>query len=82
MSGSGDHIVRLGIRVVCNPLEVGGDQAPGLLDQIEQAFATASFGRLEIVRSAGIVKDPGSAVKVGRFFYDQRVDALCVLAAT
>ena len=82
MSGSGDDHVRLGITVVCNPLEVGANQAPGLLDQIEQAFATANFGRLELVRSAEIVKDPGSAIKVGKYFYDQRVDALCVLAAS
>lgn len=34
------------------------------------------------MRSPEVVKDPESAVKVGKYFYDQRVDALCVLAAT
>jgi L-fucose isomerase-like protein len=82
MSINGDDHIRLGITVVCNPLEVGADQAPGLLNQLEHSFATAGFGRLEVVCSAEIVKDPSSAVKVGKCFYDQRVDAVCVLAAT
>jgi L-fucose isomerase-like protein len=63
-------------------LEVGANEAPGLLDQLEQAFVTANFGRLKIVRPPEIVKDPGSAVNAGKYFYDQRVDAVCILAAS
>jgi len=77
-----DSNVRLGITVVCNPLEVGADQGPELLNQLDHAFAAGGFGRLHVIRSAEMVKDPDSAVKVGKYFYDQRVDAVCVLAAT
>ena len=82
MSAGENGQVRLGIAVVCNPLEVGADQAPGLLNQLERAFCSAGFGNLAIVPSTEIVKDPASAVRMGKYFYDQRLDAVCVLAAT
>ena len=74
--------VRLGITVVCNPLEVGAHQAPELLQQLEQLFAGEGMGRLTVFRSPAAVTDPASAVNVGKYFYDQRVDAACVLAAS
>jgi L-arabinose isomerase len=74
--------VRLGITVVCNPLEVGAQEAPELLQQLEQQFAGQGEGRLTVFRSPVAVTDPASAVKVGKFFYDLRVDAACMLAAS
>lgn len=78
----GNNDVRLGLTVVCSPLEVGAAQAPQLLDQLEQAFAAARLDRLKLVRAPEPVANPLSAVKAGRFFYEQRVDAICVLAAS
>ena len=34
--------VRLGVTVVCNPLEVGGNQSPALLDQLQRALGRTS----------------------------------------
>ncbi len=76
-----DH-VRLGIVAVCNPLEVGAHQAPILLEELERAFSGAGFSRLCILRSPVVVTDFATAVKAGKFFYDQRADAVCVLAAS
>ncbi|MFB3923266.1 MAG: hypothetical protein ACE145_16210 [Terriglobia bacterium] len=73
---------RLGVVTVCNPLEVGAGQAPALLDQMHMAFKTASLPQLEVIRPHHPVTDPTSAVHAGRYFREQRVDALCVLAAS
>jgi len=72
--------IRLGITAVASPLEVGAGQAPALLDQLRASFA--GFERLELLCSPQPVTDPTSAVLVGRRFYDQRVDAICVVAAS
>ena len=74
--------VRLGITSVTSPLEVGAGEASMLLDRLQQAFGSAGLDRLELVPSRGPVIDPTSAVEVGQQFYDQRVDALCVVAAS
>jgi L-fucose isomerase-like protein len=73
--------IRLGITAVSSPLEVGANQAPSLLDQLQQAFGKGSYDRLEIYRSPKPVTDPASAAEAGRYFYDQRVDTICVVAA-
>ena len=72
--------VRLGITSVASPLEVGADEAPALLGQLRTSFA--GLGGLELVSTAQPVTDPPSAVRAGRQFYDQRVDAICVVAAS
>ena len=74
--------VRLGITVVTSPLEVGADEAPALLAELRAAFDGAGYGRLELLPSAQPVVNPDSAVAAGRAFYDQRVDAICVVAAS
>ena len=76
------HHVRLGITVVSSPLEVGAGQAPVLLDQLQVAFTTGGFRPLEILRSPQRLTDPTSAAQAGRYFYEHRVDAVCVLAAS
>ncbi len=76
-----DH-VRLGITSVASPLEVGAEQAPSLLDHLQRAFAGAGFERLELCRSREPVISRASALEAGRHFYDQRVDAVCVVAAS
>ena len=73
---------RLGITTVASPLEVGADDAPVLLDSLQKAFGDTKSGRLELFRSREPVTDPASAVNAGRDFYDHRVDAVCILAAS
>ncbi len=72
--------IRLGITSVASPLEVGADEAAVLLSGLREAFAV--FDRLETVAPAKPVTDPASAMQAGRQFYDQRVDAICVVAAS
>ncbi|MCS7221975.1 MAG: hypothetical protein RML36_05940 [Anaerolineae bacterium] len=74
--------VRLGLTAVASPLEVGAGEAPMLLDRLQRAFAEAGLERLELCPSLQLATDPASAVAAGRFFYDQRVDAICVVAAS
>ena len=74
--------VRLGIVTVANPLEVGAGQSPMLLDQLHSAFTSSSFKKLETFRAPQPVGDPQSACQAGRYFYEHRVDAICVLSAS
>jgi len=73
---------RLGITVVCNPLEVGAKEAPTLSDKLERALADGNSHRPETHRTRESVTDPASAVRAGHYFCEQRVDAVCVLAAS
>lgn len=74
--------VRLGLTAVSSPLEVGAGDAPTLLAELENAFEQGGVERLVVRRSPSPVVDPPSAVAAGRFFYEQRVDAICVVAAS
>jgi L-fucose isomerase-like protein len=74
--------LRLAITVVASPLEVGAGEAPALLVSLQEALAGAGFEGLELIPSLGPVTDPRTAVRAGRYFYEQRVDALCVVAAS
>lgn len=67
---------------MASPLEVGADEAPALLRRLQVAFEGTGFNRLELYPSQQPVTDPASAVEAGRAFYDQRVDAICVMAAS
>ena len=73
--------VRMGIASVSSPLEVGANQAPELLDQLQRAIDVERHPGLVICRPANPVIDADSAVEAGRYFCDQRVDAICVVAA-
>ena len=72
--------IRVGIGVVASPLEVGAGDAPALLERLGRALADQ--GSLSIVAAAEPITDPASAVRAGRRFYDERVDAVCALAAS
>jgi len=74
--------IRLGITSVASPLEVGARQAPELLAGLTRAFTTVAGDALEALPSSGPVTDASSATEAGRRFYDQRVDAVCVVAAS
>ncbi|MBZ5563625.1 MAG: hypothetical protein LAP13_14545 [Acidobacteriia bacterium] len=82
MSGETEqHQARLGLAVVANPLEVGAGHAPALLDQMQAAFTAASPKNLEILQPAKRITDPAIASQTGRYFYEKRVDTICLLAA-
>jgi len=74
--------VRLGLTSVTSPMEVGANEAADLLLQLRAGFARVGNSGVEIVTSGGPVSGPQSAVSAGRRFYDERVDAICVIAAT
>ena len=73
--------VRLGVSAVASPLEVGASEAPVLRERLLQTLASAS-DYLDLFPAAQIVGDPATAAEAGRYFHDQRVDAVCVVAAT
>ena len=73
--------VRIGITAVASPLEVGAGQAPTLMVGLEAALAAQNVPGIELY-PAGPVTDPTSAVQAGGRFYDLRVDAVCVVAAS
>ncbi len=72
--------VRLGIAAVASPLEVGAGEAPALQERLRAAFA--GTGQFDLCPSHRPVIDPPSVVEAGHYFYDQRVDAVCVVAAS
>ena len=73
--------IRLGLAVVASPLEVGADQAPNLLEKLQITLSEPEFSMLELCPSQAVtsVQD---AVQAGRQFYDKRVHAICVVAAS
>ena len=73
--------IRLGITAVASPLEVGAKDASAVLDRLTAAFAAAYGDRVEVI-TAGPAMDPASSAAAGRAFYDQRVDAICVVAVS
>jgi len=72
--------IRLGVTAVSSPLEVGADQGPALLDKLQIALR-GGYDQLEALHPPTPVTDPASAVEAGRYFYDQRVDAICLVSA-
>ena len=74
--------VRLGLTAVASPLEVGADDAPDLMHRLAEALSGLGTRELELVPSPQPVTDPVSAVQAGRAFYDARIDAVAVVAAS
>ncbi len=72
--------IRLGIAAVASPLEVGAGEAPALQKALLSAFA--AHGDYELHPAPGPLVSPNAATQAGRGFYDARVDALCVVAAS
>jgi L-fucose isomerase-like protein len=72
--------VRFGLAVVASPLEVGADQAPALLDNLQAAFSNT--GKLSLFPHQIPVTSIQDAVRAGREFYDKRVHAICIAAAS
>ena len=73
--------VRLGLTAVTSPLEVGAADVPALLERLRYALAQGGPAKLDLILASPSV-DPPSAVAAGRLFHDERVDAICVIAAS
>ncbi len=73
--------IRLGVAVVASPLEVGAAEAPALRERLLQTLASGSETP-DLFSAPNLVGDAASAAEAGRYFYDQRVDAVCVVSAT
>lgn len=74
-----DADIRLGLAVVASPLEIGADQAPVLLKELQESLGAS--GKLDLC-SYGVVGVAADAVQAGRQFYDERVHAICIIAAS
>ena len=74
--------VRLGIAVLASPLEVGAGEAPALLERLHGSLQASGLGPLAIYPAPNPVVDATIAVGAGRYFYEQRIDAICVVAAS
>lgn len=72
--------MRLGLAVVASPLEVGADQSPALLDSLLTSLSNR--GKLNLFPHQTPVKSPQDAIQAGREFYDKRVHAICIAAAS
>lgn len=74
--------IRLGVAAVASPLEEGSGEGSALRGRLQAAFGEADSGWLELFSFQQPVTDPDAAVAAGRYFYDQRVDAICVISAS
>lgn len=71
--------IRLGVTVVASPLEVGAGQASGILQGAQEVFGRPGT---ELCVYGNPVTDVHEAVRAGRFLYEHRVHALCVIASS
>jgi len=74
--------VRIGLMAVASPLEVGAGDAPGLAAQLGRALRALGEERLELTAFPDPVDSPARAGAAGRAFYDARVDAILLIAAS
>jgi len=74
-----EHI-RLGLAVVTSPLEVGADQAPNILQTLQSILSESDKLNLCIYETP--VNSAQSAINSGRQFYDERVHAILIAAAS
>jgi L-fucose isomerase-like protein len=72
--------MRIGVTAVASPLEVGAEDASTLLQQLARRLGEEPD--VEVVVSPGPVVDASTAVVAGMHFYQERIDALCVVAAS
>ena len=74
--------MRLGLAVVASPLEVGADQAPSILKELQKTLSKPQSGGLNLCSYQTPVGSARDAVRAGRQIYDERVHAICVAAAS
>lgn len=74
--------IRLGLAVVASPLEVGADRASSLLEELKSNLSKHQSGKADLCVYQPPVKDAREAIQAGKWFYDKRVHAVCVVAAS
>ena len=74
--------IRLGLVAVASPSEVGADQAHALLERLQGTLSGPEFSKLNLFPYQTPVTDVQRAIQAGRHFYDERVHAICVVAAS
>ncbi len=74
-----DMNIRLGIISVASPLEVGADQASIILNQLKSEL-TRQYNNITIYTYT--VTKPQDAINAGQIFYNERVELICVIAAS
>lgn len=73
--------VRLGLFSVANPFEVGAERGREFLRRIRDSLIDLRFQRLRLITLEKAVTDFKSAAEAGWRFYEEKVDALCAVAA-
>jgi len=73
--------IRLGIAVVASPLEVGAGEATALSERLAGAWL-ALGEQVTLLAYERPILDSQEGARAGRYFYDQRIDCLCVVAAS
>lgn len=74
-----DKKIRLGIVSVASPLEVGADQAPIILKQLQSTLIN-QYNNITVYPYT--LTKPLDAINIGRIFYNERVQLICVIAAS
>ena len=72
--------IRLGLAVVASPLEVGADKASSILEDLQTNLS--KYNKLSIYPYYKPVKDAKDAIHAGEEFYNKRVHAICMTAAS
>ena len=72
--------IRLGLAIVASPLEVGADQAPNLLQRLQITLNESD--KLNLCTYRAPVTNARDAIKAGRQFYDERIHAVLIAAAS
>jgi len=74
------HNIRLGIVSVASPLEVGAEQSPIILKQLESELSNLHNNKIALYLYT--VTTPLDAINVGRIFYNERVQLICLVSAS
>jgi len=75
-----DKCIKLGLAVVASPLEVGADQGPNLLQRLQITLNESD--KLNLCPYQTPIANAWDVIKAGRQFYDERVHAVVIVAAS
>jgi L-fucose isomerase-like protein len=75
-------MIKLGLAVVASPLEVGADKAHILIKELEASIEKISSKTIELYPYHSPINSTSEAIKAGNMFYDKRIHAICIVAAS
>jgi len=73
-----DQGIRVGLVVVASPLEVGADKAPAILNNLKAGLDK----RIDAIPYKNPVMSSADSIRAGQHFYDNRIHAICAVAAS